>query len=394
MTRPVISSPPPTMELFSNGHLATAANRPTGRLRDRAVKPGDVAALPVFQPESRRQVSIQTDNQVVEGRADHRVRPDASQTPPPPTDILRRAENLGVLKEVQDTAASLVSEWKKDDPSEPQGHALKRPAIRYLALRLAESCLEHGEDDASVARWLGVRPNLIDRRRLPGLRDELRELENSPDSTVALGTYHAATAAGETSDAQGFVGSYLEQIQQVRTFGGRLLLLIKRHATADIPGVVRQLLVALRHDLEAATPSREPRWLAQVLQDLGHMHLTNTLVEQLGTLQAFMEGQQNQLQKHPLDMRALLSELVGLIEQGSAVPSQIERLADAAGLAEPGDRIQLMNGLRGILMAMPARLFNDPQQQILLVGCVQHCLDQAIEGEEAADDQHLPEQQP
>ncbi|WP_302174065.1 TyeA family type III secretion system gatekeeper subunit [uncultured Hydrogenophaga sp.] len=384
----------PSSELFTNGHLAAArgrvSDRPSGQLRGRSVSIGPGNSLPVFPHDPPQAFRIQTDGHVVEGRTDNRVRADVSQPASPPTDILRRAGNLGVLKEVQDTAASLVSEWRRGGAAPERPQALKRSAVRYLALRLAESCLEHGADDESVARWLGVDLPRVDRRRLPGIQHELRELENSPDGTVALGTFHA----GVEPDAHAFVATYLEQIQHVRSIGGRLLLLIKRHALAELANVVRQLLVVLRHDVEAATPSRDPRWLADVLHDIGHMHLTNTLIDQLQALQRFMEGRQNPLQRHPMDMRALLTELMGLIEQASAVPSQIERLVDATGLAETAERIQLLVGLNLILRNMPARLFAAEQHQVLLVGCVQHCLDQMIESEESAVDLIPPEALP
>lgn len=375
-----------TSEVLSSAAYAPQARngQPNGRLRDRSVTPGSPAALPVFPLQPVLQV--QTDNQVVEGRTDQRVRPDVSSASQPPTDILRRAESLGVLKEIQDTAASLISERREDTPAEDSRHGLHRSARRYLGLKLAESCLEHGEDDASISRWLGVNLGMVDRRRLPLIQEELRELETSPDRATALGTFHAALAAEGAPDARGFVASYLQQMQQVRSFGARLTLLIRNHPVGDLIAVVRQMLVALRADLEAALPSREPRWLARVLQDMGHMHLTSTLVEQLKELQTFMESRQDPMQRHPMDARALLGELVGLVEQGTAVPSQIERMVDAAGARLPQERIQLLVGLRRILMALPARLFNDTAHQTLLVGCVQHCLDQAIEAEEAAAD--------
>lgn len=375
----------PTSELFANGHLAAARgrapDRPSGQLRGRSVSPGSGQALPVFPHDPPRDFRVQVDGLAVEGRTENRVRADVSPPASPPSDILRRAGNLGVLKEVQDTAASLVSGWRHDRDEE-RSPALRKPAVRYLALRLAESCLEHGADDGSIARWLDVDLTQIDRRRLPDIRHELRELEHSPQGTVALGTFHA----GIETDAQAFVGTYLEQIQQVRSFGGRLLLLIERHALADLANVIRQLLVVLRHDIEAATPSRDPRWLADVLQDMGHMHLTRTLIEQLQGLQRWMEGRQHPLRQHLMDTRALLSELMALIDKASAVPSQVERLVDAAGLTEPTERIQLLVGLNQILRNMPARVFQSEQHQTLLVGCVQHCLDQAIEREESAAD--------
>ncbi len=381
-----------TSEVMSSSSYANAVgtrnSRPAGqagRLQDRTVVPGNPGALPVFPPQPP--MEVRTDHQIVEGRTEQRVRADALPVSLPPTDILRRAAALGILKEVQDAAAALISERRGGTPADEHKPGLPRSARRYLSVLLAESCLDHGGDDAAICSWLDIDLTPIDRRRLPFIRDERRELETSSDRTEALGPFHAALAAESTPDAPGFVASYLQQIQEIRSFGGRLMLLLRKHHFRDLMRIVRQMLVALRTDLEAATPSREPRWLASVLQDMGHMHLTNTLVDQLQELQTFMEGLQNPERRHAMDTHALMGELVGLIEQGTAVPSQVERLVDAAGFHEPQDRIPLLVRLSSLLMSLPARLFHDAAHQTLLVGCVRHCLDQAIEAEEyAADD--------
>lgn len=381
----------PSSELFTSGQLGATYHRPVGRLGDRRAVVANAVPLPVL-PENFRSSPINASTLRVESRTDQRVRSDAPPASSTPGDVLRRAQALGVLKEVQDTAASLVFDLDHhtEEENDHDSH-VNRKARRYLALKLAESCLEHGEDDEDIHQWLNVaqedvRSARASRQRLPGIQQALRELESSPDGAVVLGTFNASLAAEGVADGARIVDTYLELAHRERTFGQRLLLLVERHPLGDLLATVRQLLVALRQDLEAALPSRDPVWLSTILQDIGHMHLSSTLVEQLQSLQVFLTESPPRLVRQAVNLKGLLSRLVALIDQGSVMPSQIDDLARFAHATEPSTRIQLLVGLRRVLMALPDRTFASPQQQVMMVGCVQHCLDTEVGREEAQAD--------
>ena|SRR5947209_1798903 len=88
-----------------------------------------------------------------------------------------------------------------------------------------------------------------------------------------------------------------------------------------------------------------------------------------------------------LNAGTLLAGLLEIVDSGSALSMQFERLAQDVGVGQGAPTIVFLSGIKKILRELPDKTFADKSARLALVDAVQDALDQAIEAEEEMQEQ-------
>jgi type III secretion system TyeA family effector delivery regulator len=84
----------------------------------------------------------------------------------------------------------------------------------------------------------------------------------------------------------------------------------------------------------------------------------------------------------PLNAGRLLAGLLDIVDSGSALGMQFDRLARDFGVPEGAPTIVFFSGVKKILRELPDKAFADRNARLSMVDAVQDALDRAIEAEE------------
>lgn len=254
---------------------------------------------------------------------------------------------------------------------DPGAHArdlFARPAAQYLALQYA---LQQGTREGASGQAL---ENLRE-----GLDD--LEMEFGPCIRADLNVIEVAReGAPGPAGVVRFQSTYVDLVLGHATLAGTLQLVLERFGETGFVAGLERLQRALGQDLAAARPSSGAAHLQNLMQDLYHLGVANTVLEGgrelLGQMRAW-DGVHADYA--PVQF---MKDLVNLSSENWVSSDRFIRLAEKAGAGEVEPQIHFLTGIKGLIRDMPPKIFVDGDQRQNVLAAAQDALDSAIDREE------------
>ena len=225
--------------------------------------------------------------------------------------------------------------------------------------------------------------------KLRGIRDELKR-ENETLIKAGLNVsgvaaqYVAETGDGSVREvredyARG-VDSYFDHVSDHKTLDQAYQDLIKQNpkASENFEKAVKLQLRLLATDLGSLDPSSPPERLQAIIQDLSKL---KTLV---GVHDGCLETEQQIARMFPdvaLEERALMSQLLKLVEQQWVTEADFERLPDQINVSELEAQIFTLTKVVAIIRMIPEEVFTNEETRQNMVAAATEGLDGFIERE-------------
>ena len=255
------------------------------------------------------------------------------------------------------------------DPALHARHLFSRPTSQYLGLQYA---LQHGERE-------GASDQLLE-----GLREALDDLEMEcgPRIRADINIVEVAKEGAKTrSDVVGFQSTYVDVVLGQTALAGWLKLMLDKFGESGLEAGMERFRRALGMDMESGDPSKDIAHLENLIRDLSHLSVAGTVLEGCRQLQADI------LRWHGIgdgvQPVALMKDLVNLSSETWLSSDRFARLAEDAGASALEARINFLTGVKGLLNAMPTKIFVDMDQRQSVLSAAQHALDEAINLEDA-----------
>jgi hypothetical protein len=180
---------------------------------------------------------------------------------------------LAGLDITPDDAKDFADKLRNDRNDDEKVMKLLREAQRIPAL--------HGADKQA------------DRMRLrQKIQEEIREFERSNEGPGVLAHFNAAPVAEGMPEPQTFLQQYAELVSKERSFAETVKLLLRQGPIDALEAVLKNMKAALGADLEAATPSRDTRWLGAVLTHLGNAIVSSSMIDSVKDLVGLIRRRQ------------------------------------------------------------------------------------------------------
>lgn len=230
------------------------------------------------------------------------------------------------------------------------------------------------------ARRRGLSADVVER-----LEEALEDLEwaSRDEITAGLNSAHAAAEFGVTAErVETFQQTYADIVLGEHTLAQTLLVVLRRLTDAqgqDFRKGLKALLNALGADLKAAHSSTDPVRLQALVQDVYHLEVAGTVLEECITLAATLA---RRFGIDGVPPRELMQELVALTAERWLLPSRLRAMAERFGAAALLARIAFFTGSKAALRKMPVKVFADADTRLDVIDCLQSALDEAVAEEE------------
>jgi type III secretion protein W len=219
---------------------------------------------------------------------------------------------------------------------------------------------------------------------LAAVEDAIDELEDDFGGTIKahLNTIQTASefAAGNAQKLQRFQGAYRDAVMGEGTLLGTLREALKQFGDDEFANGVKRLIQALGDDLGAQGPSADPIKLKAVLEDLYQLEVLTTVHDGSRTLITRIENLHGSPPAKPGDM---MQELVAAAGERWVPASRFAAYADKLATGNVTIAVQLLTGWRGLVAAMPPKVFTDGDARLAVVTAIQDAMNNAIEREES-----------
>jgi hypothetical protein len=126
---------------------------------------------------------------------------------------------------------------------------------------------------------------------------------------------------------------------------------------------------------------------ADILNSLSSMHLSSSFLMMVEEFEINLQGiaKTGRFTVPGVDGKALINELLDIVESGNAQPSQFETMLKRLGMSENASAsIVTLQGVMGILRTMPDQAYPSLRALTQLRGAAQTVLESAILREEEA----------
>ncbi|MBC7599809.1 MAG: hypothetical protein H7238_12440 [Polaromonas sp.] len=124
------------------------------------------------------------------------------------------------------------------------------------------------------------------------IQEEIREFERSNEGPAVLAHFNAAPVAEGLAEPQTFLQQYAELVSKERSFAETVKLLLRQGPLEALEALLKNMKAALGQDLEAATPSRDTRWLGAVLTHLGNAIVSSSMIDAVKDLVGLIRRRQ------------------------------------------------------------------------------------------------------
>lgn len=286
-------------------------------------------------------------------------------------DIVACGDNIGLLTALADSLEGL-----QGNPVQ-NAHTLKK--LRGDAQKLASFLLNMREAAGGMQNQRDALRNNV--------HDALREMELL-DGEAIRAQYETpeadATAAPELLDLESDDASRQEQ-------SGRFINVMRRMLKLyDLKDFNRQLdktKSTLGAAMRAEAGSEDTERRTDILNNLSSMHLSSSFLMMVEEFEMNMQGiaRTGSFPIPHVNGKALINELLDIIESGNGQPAQFEKMLSRLGLAEHASAsIVALQGVIGILRAMPDRAYPSMRAFVQLREAAQTVLEAAILREEEA----------
>ena len=301
----------------------------------------------------------------------HAERKIKGQTPPELLQIHEIVELLNQARQpnAQEKLKSLAQRVlaREGAPAQLAAQAFPDVSQQYLGLQYA---LREGERQ-------GADPAVLEE-----IRDTLAdmELESGPQIRAGLNSLQAAGAFAENADGVAdFQKTYRDVLLGESGLARTLELALERFGDQDVGRGLKHLILALGHDLASARPSTDTNRLQALVQDLFHLEVAVTVLEDCSV----MADKLAQQYSAAVDAGGLMRELVAIANEKWVAGSRFTALADKHGVFNLEARVVFQSGLRQILKDLPVQVFADSDTRHSILSACQDALDTAIDEEEA-----------
>ncbi len=275
------------------------------------------------------------------------------------------SQSQGDPEELVQLAKRMLS--GQGDPAAQAKKAFGEPTQQFMALQYA---LQQGERE-------GAEPEILDALR--EALDDL-EMEHGPRIRADINTIGtAAEGAQGHADVSRFQATYRDVVLGNNSLSGTLRLALERFGDGDFAGGLARLIKALGSDLAAARPSGDPSRLQSLVQDLYHLSVAATVLDDS---RALLEGLAAKHGLAPGSPAGLMQELVGVSAEKWVAGTRFTALAERFGAGGVEAQIQFLTGVKLLLRDMPPKVFIDADQRQTVFQAVQDALDAAIDRED------------
>lgn len=256
--------------------------------------------------------------------------------------------------------AGLLAQQQHDDP-----------ALGYLALQRAYvSALDDGESADTVALLEDALAE-CEARQGPALRAAL--------NTVAVATEQAPTAA----QLKSFQATYRDIVLGTPSVGETLTAVLREFGEARFGEGLQQMIRALGQDLNAARPSTSPVRLSQLVQDLYHLQVVGTVLEDCGNLCTELTGRAQPL---ALSSQQLMERIINLAGERWITGQRVLSLTETCDVRVLATQIYFVSWVRRMLKRLPLKIFHDEDCRGSVLNASQEALDTLIAREEEGED--------
>ena len=259
------------------------------------------------------------------------------------------------------------SRGRQEDAAEEVSKVYRNPTQRILALQYI---LQMGEREQA--------PEEV----LEDLREALDELEQEHGASARADINTIATAAQDGASASqvlAFQDTYRDVVLGENSLAHTLQLALQRFGDGDFATGLNRLIQALGQDLAAARPSADPTRLQNLVQDLYHLSVANTVLDGCRQLHARLSSEHGPLPQTPVQ---LMQSLVGASAEKWIASSRFTHLSNDFGAREVQPQIQFLTGVKALMRDMPPKVFVDADQRQTVLQAVQDALDAAIDRED------------
>lgn len=281
---------------------------------------------------------------------------------------LQTAKALDDPKQFADLIRRMQS--GKENPQQLARRESRDPTRQYMLMQYAlQDGMKNGAGEAALER---LRDALVD-----------LEIESGPQIRAGLNTIGAAADfSPRADDIATFQNTYRDAVLGEATLAQTLSLVIERLGgadAADFPRGLQSLIKAVGQDLAAARPSTEPTRLQSLVQDLYHLEVTATVVDNCRTLVSSLAAKH---QCAGVGLVPLLKEVIGVTNEKWVGANRFGALADKFGVRAIPAQIAFLAGVRSMLRELPVKVYpgDDVRQSIL--NAAQEAQDRAIDLEE------------
>lgn len=255
------------------------------------------------------------------------------------------------------------------------------PALGFLALKRAyTAAVEDGESAQILAQFEEALAE-FDAQHGPAIRASL--------NTIGV----ASENAPNKEQLKAFQSTYRDVVLDTQSVAETLKTVLKDFGEARFSEGLQQMIRALGQDLNAARPSTSPVRLTQLVQDLYHLQVVGTILENCGDLCAELITR-NQPSK--LSSQQLMERLIGLAGERWMNGQRILDLTSACEIYVLGTQIFFMTSIRRLLKRLPTKIFFDDDCRNSVLNASQEALDTLIaredEGEELEDEENGDEE--
>jgi type III secretion protein W len=245
---------------------------------------------------------------------------------------------------------------------------------QYLLLMEVAERLEEGR--------LGPDPG---KRAAAAAREAAAELyaEQGKCIHADLNTF-AAVEGLQGSDAAQFRSNYRDVVLGEAGVADTLRRLVDlvpdgQHDRFDL--VLDTMRTALGLDLASARPSADPVRLQALVNDLAHMTVIRTVIDQCAELSATLTRRHGL--SPPISATHMTRELLALTSDRWVDSSRLTRIAEELGAGEPAEAsVHLLTGARNALRDLPVQVYSSADARQTVLDAAQGALDHAIDREE------------
>ncbi|WP_428852124.1 type III secretion system gatekeeper subunit SctW [Imbroritus primus] len=246
------------------------------------------------------------------------------------------------------------------------------PALGYLALQRAyAAALEDGERADIISLF----------------EDALTECETQqgPALRAALNTIAAAVEQQPTSaQLKSFQATYRDIVLGTPTVGETLTAVLREFGEARFGEGLQQMIRALGQDLNAARPSASPVRLNQLVQDLYHLQVVGTVLEDCGNLCMELTGRAQPL---ALSSQQLMERIINLAGERWITGQRVLSLTETCDVRILATQIYFVSWVRRMLKRLPLKIFYDEDCRGSVLNASQEALDTLIAREEEGEDE-------
>ena len=275
------------------------------------------------------------------------------------TELMRVLQDEEAAKDLERMAKRIVDAYeKKKNPEEEAASLFSDPCKQYLLLTAAIHSAQ-AEGKSAVVE---------------GLKDALAGLERKSGAAIKAGfNIVGATQefAQDSASADAFRAVYQKAVLGEHKLGDLFKHVMERFGEDHFERGAALLTKALAEDLAAATPSREPAKLNEILQDLYQLQTIKTvLLRCQNACKRLFNFSQISLQPF-----ALAKELIGLASEKTVTSWGLRDIAKRLHVDDDEQIGAFMADLMSAIRIMPPKVFPSDEHRLRAIDAAQECLD-------------------